>query len=68
MEDEDHPTREQVSYHPVDDRLRAAGFAIYARPIRGNPKWKRGDAILTENEALRAIRKKNTGGAPGKKA
>lgn len=65
-DDDDHPTRETISWHPTDDKLRAAGFTIYARPRYGVPRWRRDGQIFKENEALRQLRRKASGGTPGK--
>lgn len=44
--------QEVRDWHPGDQRLRAAGFKIHARPRRGEPLWTRAGRVWRQSEAL----------------
>jgi hypothetical protein len=44
--------RERRVFHPDDERLRACGFKIHARPERGEASWERAGKVLGESAAL----------------
>lgn len=43
------------SRYPNDDKLRAAGYVIHARPRSGPVLWRRRDKVVTQAQALQAL-------------
>lgn len=54
--DEPHPTRSISRRFPEDQELRAAGFAIHARPRGREAVWLRQGVLYCHSEALRIAR------------
>ena len=46
------PSVDRSRRHENDARLRAAGFAIHARPKKGPAIWIKGGVLFPEREAL----------------
>jgi len=47
-----HPSRETRERFPTDEKLRAWGFRLKARPDKGEPIWELDGMKFTQTEAL----------------
>ena len=54
-EDLGHPSQDKSLRCPLDKLLRDHGWTIHARPTGKPATWEKGEAVLTEAQALRTI-------------